>query len=101
MLCIDEVEVSLHPDTQIKLLDLLEKLTDELKIQVIVSTHSLTVLKECLAKEEKDSDSYKVIYLKNPSSPYVTEHKSYDLLKADLFGSLHFNKIKVQIKNVR
>lgn len=97
MLCIDEVEVSLHPDTQIKLLDLLEKLSDELKIQVIVSTHSLTVLKECLAKEEKSGDSYKVIYLKNPSSPFVTERKTYELLKADLFGNLQFNKVRVRM----
>ena len=96
LLCIDEIEVSLHPDTQIRLLDLLDKISAELKIQVVVSTHSLTVLKECLKKEKKDSDRYKVIYLKNPSSPYVTEIKAYDLLKADLFGSLQYEKIKVR-----
>ena len=96
LLCIDEIEVSLHPDTQIRLLDLLNKISEELKIQVVVSTHSLTVLKECLEKEKKDSDRYKVIYLKNPSSPYVTEIKSYDLLKADLFGRMQYEKIKVR-----
>lgn len=96
LLCIDEIEVSLHPDTQIRLLDLLDKISAELKIQVVVSTHSLTVLKECLKKEKKDFDRYKVIYLKNPSSPYVTEIKSYDLLKADLFGNLQYEKIKVR-----
>lgn len=96
LLCIDEIEVSLHPDTQIRLLDLLDKISTELKIQVVVSTHSLTVLQECLKKENKDSGRYKVIYLKNPSSPYVTEIKAYDLLKADLFGRLQYEKIKVR-----
>lgn len=96
LLCIDEIEVSLHPDTQINLLDLIDRLSEELKLQVVLSTHSLTVLKESLNKEKKTPDKYKVIYLKNPSCPYVTEVKSYDLLKADLFGSLNQNKVKVR-----
>ena len=97
ILCIDEIEVSLHPDTQMRLLSLLETLTGELKIQVIVSTHSLTILKECLKKEERDEINYRVIYLKNPSLPYVTERKSYDLLKADMFGSFEYRKIRVRM----
>ena len=48
LLCIDEIEVSLHPDTQINLLDLIDRLSEELKIQVVLSTHSLTVLMESL-----------------------------------------------------
>lgn len=97
ILCIDEIEVSLHPDTQIRLLSLLETLTGELKIQVMVSTHSLTILKECLKKEERDDVDYRVIYLKNPSLPYVTERKSYDLLKADMFGSFDYRKIRARM----
>lgn len=97
LLCIDEIEVSLHPDTQINLLNLIDRLSEELKLQVVLSTHSLTVLKESLKKEHKNSEKYKVIYLKNPLSPYVTEIKSYELLKADLFGSLEYNKVKVRI----
>ena len=49
LLCIDEIDVSLHPDTQIRLLDLFNQLSEELSIQFVVSTHSLTILKEvCL-----------------------------------------------------
>lgn len=96
LLCIDEIEVSLHPDTQVNLLDLINRLSDELKLQVILSTHSLTVLKKSLKLEKKDSDKYKVIYLKIPSSPQVSRIKSYDLLKADLFGYLEYNKVKVR-----
>lgn len=97
LMCIDEVDVSLHPDTQIRLMDLFEQLSDELNIQFVVSTHSLTILKEIIKKEEKSSSDFRVVYLKAPSAPYVTDRKSYELLEADMFGSLKFNQPKVKM----
>lgn len=97
LICIDEIEVSLHPDTQIKLLRLLEKLSDQLNIQFILSTHSLTILKEMLKREEGNPEKYSVVYLKNPSSPAVMKHQSYPLLKADLLGHLTFDRIKPKV----
>lgn len=97
LLCIDEIDVSLHPDTQIRLLDLFDKLADELSIQFVVSTHSLSVLKEILKKETKNGKDYKVVYIKNPMMPYITENHSYELLEADMFGSLRFDKPKVRV----
>lgn len=97
LLCIDEIEVSLHPDTQVRVLDLLDQLADELKIQVIVSSHSLTVLKECLRKERSDSTNYTVVYLKNLSAPMVTGVKDYNMLKADMFGVLSFKQPDVRM----
>lgn len=97
IICIDEVEVSLHPDTQLRLLDLLKKLSDELDIQFVVSTHSLTILKELLKMQEKNEDDYTVVYLKNPSAPMVTQHHSYELLKADLLGQTTFDRPKPKV----
>ena len=97
LLCIDEIDVSLHPDTQIRLLDLFNQLSKELNIQFVVSTHSLTILKEVLKKEKRNSKDFKVVYLKTPSAPYVTDMKSYELLKADMFGSLSFQCPKVKV----
>lgn len=97
LLCIDEIDVSLHPDTQIRLLDLFDQLSKELNIQFVVSTHSLTILKEVLKKEQKNNIDFKVVYLKTPSAPYVTDRKSYELLKADMFGSLRFQRPKVKV----
>lgn len=97
IICIDEVEVSLHPDTQLRMLTLLDKLATELDIQIVVSTHSLTVLKEMLKKQEKKPKDYTVVYLKNPSSPMVTQHRSYELLKADLLGQTTFDRPKPKI----
>ena len=92
LLCIDEIDVSLHPDTQIRLFELLKKLCNEIALQVIVSTHSLTILKESLKQEQKNSEDIKVIYLKNPSMPIVASIKSYELLKNDMFNKLNFQK---------
>lgn len=97
LLCIDEIDVSLHPDTQIRLLDLLDKLAEELQIQIVVSTHSLTVLKETLKKEKNNSREYSVVYIKNPVLPYITKSNSYELLKADMFGNLSFDRPKVKM----
>lgn len=97
LLCIDEIDVSLHPDTQIRLLDLFDKLSDELSIQFVVSTHSLSVLKETMKKENKNNKDYKVVYIKNSMAPYVSENDTYELLEADMFGSLSFDKPKVRV----
>lgn len=97
LLCIDEIDVSLHPDTQIRLFELLKKLCNEISLQVIVSTHSLTILKEGLKQEQKNSLDTKVIYLKNPSMPIVASIKSYELLKNDMFNKINFQKILPKI----
>lgn len=97
ILCIDEVEVSLHPDTQLHLLSLLDKLADELDIQFVVSTHSLTILKELLKKQSRTPEDYSVVYLKNPSAPMITKHNTYEMLKADLLGRTTFDFPKTKI----
>ncbi|WP_370854705.1 AAA family ATPase [Megasphaera sp.] len=48
ILCIDEIDVSLHPDAQQRLIDLLDKLSSELNLQIIISSHSLVIIKEIL-----------------------------------------------------
>ncbi len=96
LLCVDEVDVSLHPDTQIKVIDLIDTLADELNIQFVLSTHSLTFLKELLKREAKNNVDYKVVYIKSPASPHVTVHNNYELLKADMFGNVRFSKPKVK-----
>lgn len=96
LLCVDEIDVSLHPDTQIKILDLIDALSEELNIQFVFSTHSLTFLKEILKKQTKNDRDYRVVYVKNPPAPYVSVQNSYELLKADMFGSLRFSKPKVK-----
>ena len=93
LLCIDEIDVSLHPDTQIRLFELLKKLSNDISLQVIVSTHSLTILKESLKQERKNPEDFKVVYLKNPSMPIIASFKSYELLKSDMFNKINYQKV--------
>ena len=97
LLCIDEIDVSLHPDTQIRLFELLKKLCDDISLQVIVSTHSLTILKESLKQEKKSSKDFKVVYLKNPSMPIISSFNSYETLKADMFNKINRQSVLPKI----
>lgn len=58
ILLIDEVDATLHPDLQLKLLKIMKKYSDECEIQIIFTTHSLDLLEEGLKKE-----CYNVIYI--------------------------------------
>ena len=93
LLCIDEIDVSLHPDTQIRLFKLLKRLCNDISLQVVVSTHSLTILKESLEEEKKCSEDFKVVYLKNPSMPILASFKSFELLEADMFSKTSLKKV--------
>ncbi|MBC1456735.1 AAA family ATPase [Listeria newyorkensis] len=85
ILCIDEMDVSLHPDAQLRLFELLDIVSEELALQIIISSHSLTVIEKLLNNRKKSPDDYELIYLKNASMPYPTEILSIHHIKADLY----------------
>jgi AAA15 family ATPase/GTPase len=58
ILLIDEVDATLHPDLQLKLLKLFKKFSDSYNIQIIFTTHSLDLLEEGIKREY-----YNVIYI--------------------------------------
>ena len=57
VLLIDELDATLHPSFQIKLLDILRKYATKYKIQIFFTTHSMTILEDMLSKKNN------VIYL--------------------------------------
>ena len=85
ILCIDEIDVSLHPDAQQRLIDLLDKLSSELNLQIIISSHSLVIIKEILKRLDKSPEDYSVGYLINNSAPFFKQNLSYESIKKDLF----------------
>ena len=97
LLCIDEVDVSLHPDAQKRLIGLFSKLSSDLRIQFVLTTHSLTIIRELLKMEKSNTDDFSLVYFKNPSNPYVSKQKEYELLEADLFGRTAFNMPKPKL----
>lgn len=91
LICIDEIDVSLHPDTQIRLLNLMIELSKTLNIQFVLTSHSLTFIKEISNKVKRKQEEYQIVYLKNPSDPYTAQNTEYYALKADLFNKLDHN----------
>ncbi|WP_279625175.1 AAA family ATPase [Listeria rocourtiae] len=63
ILLIDEADAGLFPAAQIEFFKLLRKVSKELDLQVIMTSHSPTLIKEIY--DQKDRKNYKNIYLTN------------------------------------
>lgn len=72
LLLIDEVDSALHPVAQLRLIELLTQSAKELKIQVVVSTHSLTILERiCPQAQLDENQNIKVVYFDNSNRNLV------------------------------
>ena len=87
ILLIDEPDAHLHPDLQVRLADFIMLVANKFKIQVIISTHSTTLL-SALGQFGKESCS--VIYLSRQKRDFQAEIFSENLkqLSACLGGHL-------------
>ncbi|AFM80577.1 AAA family ATPase [Streptococcus mutans] len=79
ILLIDEIDATLHPAFQLKLLELCLEYSRRYKIQVIFTSHSLTLLEKCLL--EKDVN---VVYLLD-NIDYVLQMEDVDIYKIKMF----------------
>lgn len=89
IVCIDEVDASLHPSAVVKLWKLMQNLSDELDLQIIVTTHSLTILKEICRLQASDEENYKLVYFKDEENPRLSNTTNYKALKADMFDRVY------------
>ena len=81
ILLIDEIDASLYPAAQMKLIEKLYEKSLELNLQIFYTTHSLEVLEE--TQKKRDSS---IIFLNNSYGP-IESHHNLDLLelKQNLF----------------
>ncbi len=95
ILCIDEIDASLHPSAQIRLLELLDELSDELQLQILITTHSISILERIIKKQNRDIDNYKLVYILDPKTPRIKDNiKSIDDIKADMYDEdTYYNPI--------
>lgn len=87
ILCIDEFDISLHPDAQNRLLSLLYQLSDELKIQIFLTTHSTTAIKKFFQMKKSlgaKQDALEFAYIQDRKYPHLMENPSFDKIAADL-----------------
>lgn len=88
ILCIDEIDASLHPNAQLRLFDLLDSLSEELELQIFVTTHSLTILKDIIKKQNRSSINYRLVYFVDPDLPRLSSIEYYADIKADMFDKM-------------
>ncbi|GAB2028157.1 AAA family ATPase [Lactovum odontotermitis] len=85
VLCIDEIDASLHPSAQIKLFNLLTEISGELNLQIFITTHSLEILRRIVELENENSDKFRLLYFLDPNIPHLLDYQSFDDLKVSLF----------------
>lgn len=93
ILLIDEIEAGLHPSAQKNLFDLLYEESKKLKIQIIMTTHSLVFLESAYQKnktitEYSDNDLISLVYIKNVKSPQILKTADYSDIKFDMLSTL-------------
>lgn len=82
LLLIDEVDATLHPASQIKLMELLCREADNLSLQIVATTHSMYLVEACLAQLKK---SVGIVHVKKlGSSLSIKSDATTDDIKADL-----------------
>lgn len=92
ILIIDEIESGLHPKAQMNLIAILKKVAKDLNLQIIATTHSLTIIKSTL-KDQMDQSKYdeskdSVIYLQDTRFPQPMSHPTYEKIKNDMLLSI-------------
>lgn len=96
ILVIDEIDACLHPSAQRNLLKVLDKATKQLDLQIICTSHSLTVIQEILGKQintkQNKNDQrlyYNVVYIQDTARPSIMPNPSYKKIKNDMFLRLN------------
>lgn len=92
ILLIDEADAGLFPAAQIEFLHLLSKVTRELNLQVIMTSHSPTMIEEVYNLSRKSSADYKTIYLTNS---YGSIQVKPDLSWPQIYADLNVTTVKV------
>lgn len=81
ILLVDEIDATLHPDYQIRLLSLMREYAEKYKIQIVFTTHSMTALEDLLMHNDR------VTYLvDNISHVSPMEEPTIEQIKAHLYN---------------
>ncbi|MDA3732843.1 AAA family ATPase [Niameybacter massiliensis] len=95
LLLIDEIDATLHPAAQIKLIDLIYNICKEICIQVVFTTHSLQIL-EYLDKKNKKMNDINIAYFTTANSILqIINNPPYEAMENDMLISDYYSKRKV------
>ncbi|WP_285160014.1 ATP-dependent nuclease [Klebsiella oxytoca] len=92
ILLIDEADAGLFPAAQLEFIKLLTRITKELNLQVVMTSHSPTMIEE-VYKLSKASKDYRTIYL---TDTYGKIKVKNDLSWPQIYADLHVDTVKVK-----
>ena len=100
MLLIDELDATLHPSAQKKLLDYLYSVAKEIELQVCFTTHSLYLLEHTNRYVQKSGNGEAVINYLLPERQGISViiNPDYDTMKYDLMMLIPPENVGVKIK---
>lgn len=86
ILVIDEIEAGLHPKAQLKLMNVIKREARSLDLQIVATSHSLTVLKFIFdeTSDRNPSPQDKIIYLMDTLVPRTMSDPTYSKIKNDM-----------------
>lgn len=88
LLVIDELDAGFHPHAQLELFDELKSKARELQIQVVATTHSLTMLEhahqDIFNDKRTGTPLDQIIYLKGGNPIEVLDARAFDSIHADM-----------------
>ena len=91
LLLIDELDTTLHPSAQLRLLSLLFQKSKELNLQIVFTTHSTTLvyhIEEKYKGKSEFSNDYKLFFISTANDKFkIHENPSNELMKNNLFGT--------------
>lgn len=99
ILVIDEVDAGFHPRAQEKLMQLLSEKARALNLQILLTTHSLTVIKKIFTENEHcGSKVNNVVYLHDPMYPRIMDNPTYTKIKNDMLVTKSEEKVEAPVK---
>ena len=75
----------------------MKNLADELDLQIILTSHSLTILKEICHLQAEDNENYRLVYFKDDENPRLSNTPDYKTLKADMFDKTYGIRPKIKV----
>lgn len=80
LLCIDEIEASLHPSSQVALIRYLFEWANQHNIQVICTTHSLYIINYCIQLQADIPTGESDIVINNISTQQIGNDNNYSIM---------------------
>jgi hypothetical protein len=93
LLLIDEADAGLFPAAQTKLVQILDRECKNLNIQVVMTSHSPTLIEYTFEQSQKYRRLFKTVYLSNT---YGSIRSMHDLSWAEINADLHTRTIQVR-----